>query len=111
MAKTTTSTKQKKSSQTTQSEASRMNLKKHDVFGAHLKDPKLVKEILVEALMTNDLDVFQDVLVAYLRTTSKSKLAAKTKLGRQTLYDLIDEKKEFNPTLSTLASILESIAT
>jgi DNA-binding phage protein len=111
MAKITISTKQKKSSQTTQIGASRINLKKHDVFAAHLKDPKLVKEILVEALMTNDLDVFQDVLVAYLRTTSKSKLSAKTKLGRQTLYDLIDEKKEFNPTLSTLASILKSIAT
>ena len=60
--------------------------------------------------MSNDLETFQDVLIAHLRTVSKSKLAAKTKIGRQTLYDLIDEKKEFNPTLSTLGSILKAIA-
>jgi DNA-binding phage protein len=102
MAKTATSAKQKKSS--------RVSLKKHDVFGAHLRNPKLIKEVLVDALMSNDLETFQDVLIAYLRTASKSKLASKTKLGRQTLYDLIDEEKEFNPTLSTLGSILEALA-
>ena len=102
MAKTATSAKRKKSSL--------KSLKKHDVFGAHLKDSALVKEVLVEALMSNDLETFQDVLIAHLRTVSKSKLAAKTKIGRQTLYDLIDEKKEFNPTLSTLGSILKAIA-
>jgi DNA-binding phage protein len=74
-----------------------------------LKDAKLVKEVLVEALMNNDLETFQDVLTAHIRTVSKSKLAAKSKIGRQTLYDLIDEEKEFNPTLSTLGSILKAI--
>ena len=102
MAKTRTSVKQKK--------YSLKSLKKHDLFATHLKDAELIKEILVDALMTNDLETFQDVLVAHLRTTSKSKLSAKTKLGRQTLYDLIDEKKDFNPTLSTLGSILKAIA-
>jgi DNA-binding phage protein len=102
MARTVTSAKRKKSS--------RAVLKKYDVFGAHLKDPKLVKEVLVDALMANDMETFQDVLVAYLRTVSKSELAGKTKLGRQTLYDLINEEKEFNPTLSTLGSILEALA-
>lgn len=102
MAKTATSAKRKKSSLG--------SLKKHNVFSARLRDPRIVKEVLIDALMTNDLEVFQDVLVAYLRTVSKSRLAAKSKLGRQTLYDLIDEKKEFNPTLSTLGSILEALA-
>ena len=60
--------------------------------------------------MQNDLETFQDVLIAHLRTVSKSKLAIKTKLGRQTLYDLINEDKEFNPTLSTLGSLLKAIA-
>src|SRR6266704_1153515 len=82
-------------------------LRKHDIFGSHLKDAKLVKEVLVEALMNNDLETFQDVLTAHIRTVSKSKLAAKTKIGRQSLYDLIDEEEEFNPTLSTLGSILK----
>jgi len=85
-------------------------LRKHDVFGAHLKDTRAIKEVLIEALMENDLETFQDVLIAYVRTASKSRLAAKTKLGRQTLYDLIDEDKEFNPTLSTLGSILKALA-
>ena len=102
MAKIVTSAKRKKSSL--------KSLKKHDAFGSHLKDKTLVKEVLVEALMTNDLETFQDVLIAHLRAVSKSKLSAKTKLGRQTLYDLIDEKKDFNPTLSTLGSILKAIA-
>ena len=86
------------------------SLKEFDVFNKEFKDPKIVKTILIEALMTDDLETFQDVLVAHLRATSKSKLSRKTKLGRQTLYDLIDETKEFNPTLSTLSSILKAIA-
>jgi DNA-binding phage protein len=68
-----------------------------------------LKEVLAEALMNNDLETFQDVLTVHIRTVSKSKLAAKTRIGRQTLYDLIDEEKEFNPTLSTLGSILKAI--
>lgn len=74
-----------------------------------MKDRKLVREVLVEALMTNDLATFQDVLIAHLRAMSKSRLASKTGLGRQTLYDLIDESKDFNPTLSTLGAILKGI--
>src|SRR5579862_781712 len=102
MAKTATSGKRKRSSPGL--------LKKHDPFGGKLKDASIVKEVLIEALMENDLETFQDVLIAHLRSVSKSKLSAKTKLGRQTLYDLIDEKKDFNPTLSTLGSILKAIA-
>lgn len=89
--------------------ASRGTLKKPNVFSARLKNPKLVRKVLIEALMSNDLEVFQDVLVAYLRTVSKSRLATKCKLGRQTLYDLINEEKDFNPSLSTLGSILETL--
>ena len=92
------------------SKSSRVVLTKHNTNSPGFKNPKLIKEILVEALMTNDLETFQDVLLAHLRAVSKTKLAADTKLGRQTLYDLIDEKKEFNPTLSTLGAILEAIA-
>ena len=82
----------------------------HETDTENLKNSKLVKEILVEALMEDDLETFEDVLIAHLRAVSKSNLAAKTGLGRQTLYDLLDPKKEFNPTLTTLAAILKSIA-
>lgn len=60
--------------------------------------------------MENDLETFENVLVAYIRSASKTKLSVKTKLGRQTLYDLISEDQEFNPSLTTLSSILKAIA-
>ena len=100
MGKTKTSAKRKGSS---------VKLTEHD-YSKTLKERKLVLETLLDCLVRNDLETFQDVLIAHLRTISKSKLAAETKLGRQTLYDLLDEKKPFNPTLSTLSSIFKSLA-
>tara|TARA_Y100000590_G_scaffold458061_1_gene611989 strand:- start:179 stop:316 length:138 start_codon:yes stop_codon:yes gene_type:complete len=43
-------------------------------------------------------------------SVNKSKLAQKAGLGRQTLYDLIDPKKEFNPELSTITALFQIIA-
>ena len=100
MAKVKTSAGQKKSSR---------KLTKHDPTKT-LRDRKGVLETLVHCLVENDLESFQDVLVAHLRTVSKSKLAVETQLGRRTLYDLLDESKPFNPTLSTLGPILKSLA-
>ncbi len=106
MDKAKTSGKQKKSSRTSK----KMVLMKHDTADAGFKDPKKIKTILIEALMEDDLETFRDVLIAHIRAMSKTQLSARSKLGRQTLYDLIDEDKEFNPTLSTLGSILKAIA-
>jgi DNA-binding phage protein len=100
MGKTKTSGKRKSSS---------LKLVEHD-YSKTLSDRKLVLETLLECLVQNDVDTFQDVLVAHLRTVSKSKLAVETKLGRQTIYDLLNEKKKFNPTLTTLSSILKTLA-
>jgi DNA-binding phage protein len=100
MARTKTSARQKGSS---------VRLTEHD-YSKTLKDRKLVLDTLLDCLVRNDVETFQDVLVAHLRTVSKSKLASETKLGRQTLYDLLDEKKPFNPSLTTLGSILKSLA-
>ncbi len=102
MAKKKTSLLQKKSSP--------KFLEVHDIFTDNLRDSIAIKKILVDALMQDDIETFQDVLLAHLRTVSKTKLASKTGLGRQTLYDLISEDREFNPTLSTLAAILKAIA-
>ncbi len=74
-----------------------------------LSDNKLVIEALMEALLTNDVATFRDVLIAHLRTLSKTELAKRTGLGRRTLYDLMDEKK-FDPRLSTLSALLSKIA-
>ena len=106
MDKVKTSGKPKKSSKTSK----KMVLTKHESSDLLFKDAKIIKPILIDALMENDLETFKDVLIAHLRSLSKTELASKASLGRQTLYDLIDDSKEFNPTLSTLGSILKAIA-
>ncbi len=100
MAKTKTSDKRKSSS---------VKLTKHKTDWSLFRDNKGVRETLIECLCHNDLEAFEDVLVAFLRATSKTKLAKETKLGRRTLYNLIEGKKPFNPTLSTLGPIFKAI--
>ncbi len=103
MAKTKTLKKHKESKKTT--------FAKHEVSSSkELADKKLVREILIDALTHNDMETFQDVLIGYIRTSSKVELSKKTKLGRTTLYDLIDPDKAFNPTLDTIGKIFEELA-
>jgi len=75
-----------------------------------LANKQLVREILIDCLIQNDIDTFQDVLIGYLRTTSKSAFARNTKIGRTTIYDLMDPSKPFNPTLETIGKIFEDLA-
>lgn len=82
----------------------------HDPFGKELADPKFIKQAVLQALVDGDLEAVRDVLIAHLQTVNKSSLASKTKLGRQTLYDLMDSKKEFNPSIKTLSIILDNLA-
>ena len=89
--------------------SSLVSLTEHD-YTKTLRNRKLVLETLLDCLVRNDVETFQDVLVAHLRTESKSKVAAETKIGRQTLYDLLNERKPFNPTLTTLGAILKRLA-
>lgn len=101
MGKTKTSKKQKKSLPRT--------LTKYEPDTKLLTDKNLVVEVLIESLLANDLDTFRDVLIAHLRSISKTDLAKKTGLGRRTIYDML-ENKNFDPRLSTLSSILSKIA-
>ena len=75
-----------------------------------LADKKLVKKILLESLSNNDMETFHDVLIGYIRTSSKVALSKRTKIGRATLYDLINSEKPFNPTLDTIGKIFEELA-
>lgn len=84
-------------------------LKKFSPDQKLLKDKKLIKEVLMDSLMENDLETFRDVLIAHIKTMSKTELAQKTGLGRRTLYDLMDEKK-FDPRLSTIGALLSKLA-
>ncbi len=102
MGRTATSVKRKR--------YSLASMQRHNPFTKELRNPKLVKAVLIEALMENDLDTFQDVLIAHLRSMSKRALALRTGLGRQTIYDLTSKQKRFNPTLETLGIILNKLA-
>lgn len=87
------------------------SLKEHVPFASkELKDPGLVAETLLECIKTGDLDSFRDVLIAHLMTVNKVAIAKKAGIGRRTLYDLIDPKKEFNPELSTVSAVIRALA-
>lgn len=75
-----------------------------------LENRKEILEALIECLKQNDLESFEDILVAHLRTVSKARFGKKSGLGRQTLYDLIQGKREFNPTLKTVGGLFKALA-
>jgi DNA-binding phage protein len=86
-------------------------LKEHEPFvSPELKDSKIVVEALLECLREGDVESFREVLTAHLMTTNKSLIAKKAKLGRRTLYDLMDPTKKFNPELSTVSAIIHALA-
>ena len=102
MAKAGTSKKQKKSAT--------KSLKVHEPFNSkELKDRKLVVETLLDCIRTGDIETFREVLISHLLTVNKSNLAVKAGIGRRTLYDLIDPKKEFNPELSTVSAVIKAL--
>lgn len=86
-------------------------LKAYEPFTSkELQDSNLIVETLLECIKTGDLDTFQELLIAHLMTTNKSAIAKKAGIGRRTLYDLLDLKKEFNPELSTISAVIRALA-
>ncbi len=86
-------------------------MKAHVPFTSHeLKNSKLVAETLLDCIRTGDTESFREVLTAHLMTVNKSDVAKKAGIARRTLYTLIDPKKEFNPELSTISAIIQSLA-
>lgn len=86
-------------------------LKVHVPFTSKaLKNSKLVSETLLECIKSGDLDSFREVLIAYLMTANKSKIAKTAGIGRRTLYDLMDPGKKFNPELSTVSAVIRALA-
>ncbi|MFM6930118.1 MAG: hypothetical protein ACKOX6_16730 [Bdellovibrio sp.] len=87
-----------------------MALVPHKVLDGQKLDKDILKSILAEALIEGDIETLKDVLITQIRLQNKSDLVRKSKIGRQTLYDLIEGKREFNPTVKTLSSLLKAIA-
>ena len=103
MAKAVISKKQKKSGT--------KFLRAHKPFTSkELKDSKLVIDTLLGCIRPGGIESFREVLTAHLMTVNKSKVAQKAGIGRRSLYDLMDPKREFNPELSTLSAIIQSLA-
>lgn len=87
------------------------SLKVHVPFKSKtLKDSEVVVDTLLECIKTGDLESFREVLFAHLMTVNKMALAKKAGIGRRTLYDLIDPKKDFNPELSTISALIQAIS-
>ena len=87
------------------------SLKAHEPFASkELRDPRLVSEALLECIKSGDLASFREVLTSHLMTVNKVDLASRAGIGRRTLYDLIDPKKEFNPELSTVSAVIRALA-
>jgi DNA-binding phage protein len=86
-------------------------LKEHVPFKSEiLKNANVVTEALLDCIRTNDLESFRELLAAHLLTVNKMELAKRAGIGRRTLYDLIDTKKEFNPELTTISALINAIA-
>jgi len=73
-------------------------------------DANLVSETLLECIKTGDLESFREVLVAHLMSANNSEIAKIAGVGRRTIYDIIDIKKDFNPELSTASAIIRALA-
>jgi len=87
------------------------SLKVHVPFTSkELKNAKLVSETLLDCIKSGDLDSFREVLVVHLMTANKSEIAKIAGIGRRTLYDLMDPKKEFNPELTTVSAVIRALA-
>ncbi len=86
-------------------------LKAHVPFASkELKNPRLVVDALLDCIKSGDIEAFREVLSSHLMTVNKVQIAKKAGIGRRTLYDLIDHKKEFNPALSTISAVIRSLA-
>ena len=87
------------------------SLRVHVPFASkELRNPHLVAETLLECIKTGDVESFREVLIAHMMTVNKVEIAKKAGIGRRTLYDLIDPKKEFNPELSTISAVIRALA-
>lgn len=100
----------KKTSQK-QKESKHISLKEHKPFTSkELNTPELVAEVLLDCIKTDDLNAFREVLTAHLLTVNKTQIAKKAGIGRRTLYDLLDFKKDFNPELSTISALIRALS-
>lgn len=101
-----TSKKQKDSSK----KSKPIVLTRHKVLNRQILRKDVLRKILMDSLLTGDFETLEDVIVTQIRLSNKVQFSRQSKLGRQTLYDLLEGKRDFNPTIKTLSSLLKAIA-
>ena len=74
------------------------------------QDPGILREFLIEAIFEDDVEQLADAIIAMLRQANKAEVIRKSGLGRRTIYDIIEGKREFNPSIRTLSSLLKAFA-
>lgn len=74
-----------------------------------LRDRGAVRQALLQAILEDDLDTFRDILIGHLRAVSKTQVARTTGLGRQTIYDILQNEAGFDLRVSSLAKLLKSL--
>ncbi len=72
-----------------------------------LKDPKLAEEYLKAALEDSDPRVFLQALRNVALARGVAKVAARSKLNRESLYRMLS--KRGNPSLRSLGTVLDSL--
>jgi DNA-binding phage protein len=88
------------------------SLKAHKPFKSEIfENSSFVTDTLLDCIKSNELESFREVLTSHLMTVNKMELAKKAGIGRRTIYDLIDPKKDFNPELSTISALLNAFST
>ncbi len=48
-------------------------------------------------------------MISHIKTVNKVNFSKETKIGRTTLYELLDTDREFNPNLSTVTAVISAI--
>ena len=75
--------------------------------GKQLRNPEKIAHALVECILDADEKSFNDILSAHVEACNKVHLAKKAKVGRKTLYRIID--KTANPRLKTIMRIVNAL--
>lgn len=72
-----------------------------------LKNRRKVAAALAACLTEGDRESFLEILSAHVRTTNKVNFARSAKIGRKTLYRVLD--KTANPRLNTIMACLQAV--
>lgn len=75
----------------------------------HVGDPKVVARALADCILENDQEGVLALLYSHLKAMNKRRVADRSGLSRQTLYNLLSP--DADPRLSTIIGVVTAIST